>query len=73
MKQAEGFFAGKKAFDLIARHVCASDKKSPVEIVYNGFPINLDNMLSESAVIGIGEPYATIAKQMSEHFSGDNA
>ncbi|AUR83217.1 hypothetical protein NVP1032O_37 [Vibrio phage 1.032.O._10N.261.54.F5] len=69
MKNAEGFFAGTKAFNLIAAQIGVSDDHILREIEYNGFSIKLDTMLNESDVIGVGEPYASIAKKMQEHFN----
>ncbi|QZI93261.1 hypothetical protein SIPHO075v1_p0038 [Vibrio phage PS65A.1] len=66
MKNVEGFFAGTKAFNLIAAQVGAGDGHTLREIKYSGFSIKLDTMLNESDVIGVGEPYASIAKKMSE-------
>tara|TARA_R110002020_G_scaffold445489_1_gene657405 strand:+ start:321 stop:533 length:213 start_codon:yes stop_codon:yes gene_type:complete len=68
MNNVEGFFAGTKAFNLIAMATGDTSDPNLKEIVYNGFSIKLDTMLNESDVIGIGEPYATIAKKMQEHF-----
>lgn len=65
----DGFYAGKRAFDLILEAIGEEDKTNVKEVQYNGLTIKLDPMSEASVIIGVGEPYAEIAKKMSEHFN----
>lgn len=66
VKVKDGFYAGNGAFNLIKNQIGANATKDMNVITYNGFKIFLDPMLENGSVIGIGEPYASIAKQMAK-------
>ncbi len=68
MSDAIGFFAGNKAFNIIKSKIGALSNENPNEIIYNGFSIKLCELIEESSIIGVGEPYATMAKMMQEKF-----
>ena len=63
-----GFYAGKRAFSEIARAsgVDLSGEIKIMQISYKGYLIFLDNHLQDHTIIGIGDPYATIAKIISD-------
>lgn len=65
-----GFYAGRNAFKLLSEFAPSNTLVKPGLMIYNGFEINLDNHIGKSEVIGVGEPYASIAKEMEKEING---
>ena len=64
----DGFYAGKKAFNLILEAIGEDTNSDIKEIEYNGFTIKLNPASEDTTVMGVGWPYADIARKFELYF-----